>query len=391
MHSTPRQMFESAAARLHTLAKTEKLEGFSLRVVAILLVSSAASSGQVVGGPVSNSGFRGPISITSGPDGNLWFTEAFGQTGRITTSGVISELPGGGGSSITRGPDGNLWFTVPQGNEIVRITTAGVLTEFFLPSFNTLPSTITSGPDGNLWFTESEGNKIGRITTSGVITEFALPSGPPPPVCVSTCTFGFGGITSGPDANLWFADLSTGRTEIGRISTSGVFAEFPLSGTPYRIASGPDGNLWFADTSGSIGRITTSGVIAEFAIPTSDSGPRGITVGPDGNLWFTEYTGNKIGRITTSGVVTEVPIPTTNSAPFEITTGPDGNLWFTEYSGNKIGRITPSGMITEFALAAPAPVPALSVPALSPLFLALCAILLAGLGGWALLAGPAEP
>jgi virginiamycin B lyase len=33
--------------------------------------------------PTANSG---PTDITSGPDGNLWFTEAVGNIGRITTS-----------------------------------------------------------------------------------------------------------------------------------------------------------------------------------------------------------------------------------------------------------------------------------------------------------------
>ena len=34
----------------------------------------------------------------------------------------------------------------------------------------------TAGPDGNLWFVENSANKIGRITTAGVVTEFAVPT-----------------------------------------------------------------------------------------------------------------------------------------------------------------------------------------------------------------------
>jgi streptogramin lyase len=37
-------------------------------------------------------------------------------------------------------------------------------------------SRITSGPDGNLWFTEVNTNKIGKCTTAGVITEFTVPT-----------------------------------------------------------------------------------------------------------------------------------------------------------------------------------------------------------------------
>ena len=32
------------------------------------------------------------------------------------------------------------------------------------------------GPDLALWFTETDANKIGRITPAGVITEFSIPT-----------------------------------------------------------------------------------------------------------------------------------------------------------------------------------------------------------------------
>jgi virginiamycin B lyase len=58
-----------------------------------------------------------PDSIVAGPDGNLYFGEFSPTVGRITTAGVISEfpLPETEGSfpvlSITVGPDKNIWFT----------------------------------------------------------------------------------------------------------------------------------------------------------------------------------------------------------------------------------------------------------------------------------------
>jgi virginiamycin B lyase len=69
---------------------------------------------------------------------------------------------------ITAGPDGNLWFTEYGGNKIGRITTAGVITEFPIPTDDSEPWGITSGPDGNLWFTEfphdaGSGLPFGRI------------------------------------------------------------------------------------------------------------------------------------------------------------------------------------------------------------------------------------
>lgn len=67
---------------------------------------------------------------------------------------------------ITSGPDGNIWFTESYGNNIGTITTNGQITEYALPHAESEPENITAGPDSNLWFTEYTGNKIGRITVS---------------------------------------------------------------------------------------------------------------------------------------------------------------------------------------------------------------------------------
>src|SRR5262245_38182118 len=69
------------------------------------------------------------------------------------------------------------------------------LTEFPL-SANSRPTSITTGPDGNLWFTEGIGNQIGRITSAGAVTEFAIPTAGSQPLS----------ITAGPDGNVWFTE-----------------------------------------------------------------------------------------------------------------------------------------------------------------------------------------
>src|SRR5204862_254936 len=55
-------------------------------------------------------------------------------------------------TDIATGPDGNLWFTEARGNKIGRITTDGVITEFHVPTPGSFPVGIAAGPDGNLWF-----------------------------------------------------------------------------------------------------------------------------------------------------------------------------------------------------------------------------------------------
>jgi virginiamycin B lyase len=57
-----------------------------------------------------------------------------------------------------------LWFTEHTGNQIGRLTLAGEITEYPVPTPASDPMVIEPGPDGALWFTEFYGNKIGRIT-----------------------------------------------------------------------------------------------------------------------------------------------------------------------------------------------------------------------------------
>ena len=291
----------------------------------------------------------GPSGITSGPDGNLWFTESTGnRIGRITTGGVVTEFSAGlsdesSPEGIAMGPDGNLWFGDQSGNRIGRITTAGAITAFST-GLATGPADVAPGPDGNLWFTENQGNRIGRITMGGGITEFSsgleLISHP-------------AGIAAGPDGNLWFTD--DGSNRIGRITTNGAITEFSTglsaNSGPLGIAAGPDGNLWFAENRGNrIGRITTGGAITEFSTGMSPNSAPFRIASAGGSIWFTEQIGNQIGRITTTGTITEFATGlSANSLPEGIAKGPDGNVWFTEYAGNRIGRITAAGAITEFS------------------------------------------
>jgi uncharacterized protein (TIGR03437 family) len=292
-----------------------------------------------------------PTFITTGPDGNLWFTESdANKIGKITASGTITEFavptPNSQPWAITAGPDGNLWFTEISGNKIGIITTSGLFTEYPLPGVPVpgqypMPNSIIAGPDGNLWFTEpdSDSGKIGRITTSGVISEYRVPQ-------ITDTVAHPTGIASGPDGNLWF----TGHFGVGRISTDGVITSYPLVvgiHTDYLglrdMAKGSDGNLWVTGSS-IVWRISTDGGVASYSVPdlgnfVFDYTDRGIAAGADGNLWFAATPSNKIGRITPGGVVTEYSIPTGDSKVAQIAPGPDGNIWFTEQASNKIGKL----------------------------------------------------
>jgi virginiamycin B lyase len=191
-----------------------------------------------------------PWAITKGPDGNVWFTEdQANRIGRITPDGTITEFPieppifdadGDyryvGPDAITTGPDGNLWYTATFGGPpmegtntlakgagaIGRITPKGTVTQFSDgitqgdPFFDSSDGTqhpvyaevqgLAKGPDGNLWFMETNG--MARITPSGTITEFDVKG--------LNTQDNLAMITAGPHGTLWFA--GTRSRKIGRIT-----------------------------------------------------------------------------------------------------------------------------------------------------------------------------
>jgi streptogramin lyase len=298
-----------------------------------------------------------PGDITTGPDGNLWFTEegVLPAIGKITTSGSITDFRAGLTSGfsllmtpkgITEGPDGNLWFT-EQGvtaDGVARLDPdTGSVVEYWLPS-GADPTAITTGSDDNLWFIERGASKIGRITPDGDVDEFdAGLSG----------SDTLNDITAGPDGQLWV----TLDDRIESFSPSNpddpCFWSSNLTGTPNQIVAASDHKLYFteSDDPAAIGRIKTDGKIKEYRGTglTADAAPAGLAEGNEGSLWFTGGASpGRVGRMDiasqafeeiTAGTGLGIDL-TPDSAPAGITRGPDGNMWFTE-SGltGKIGRV----------------------------------------------------
>jgi virginiamycin B lyase len=343
----------------------------------VLLLSACGSTTQT----------RTQATATPTPTAGLTITPS--ATAGMQSSLTLTTFPlgiQGSVSSMTSGPDGALWFTSftqsPPNSDIGastvgRMTMAGAVTTFPLPSASSAPASITAGPDGNLWFVEPASNAIGRITTSGAVTEYALPT-----IRGQTSTALFS-IVAGSDGNLWFSWLrvvpSLDQASIGRITPAGTITAFPLT-LPYDsvggITSGPDGNLWFTVGEActepchqpAIGRITTSGVVTNFAFSDGLTSPYHITLGVDGNLWFAGAYGNvalsMVGRITPLGVSKVFQLPCSGPGNCleadSITSGPDGALWFAGGQGT-IGRSTTTGVITEYHASLPGPIGPLTI------------------------------
>jgi virginiamycin B lyase len=154
----------------------------------------------------------GPLGITLGPDGALWFTEALAsKIGRITVSGSVTEfsIPAGRGpTGIVTGADGNLWFMENGAGKIGRMTTSGGLTEFDVtnPSRGFWPTGIVALADGSLWFAGD--SNLQHIDAFGTVIETIGFANPNPFVANDVTGIAMGPTASGTGLIPWFTILS---------------------------------------------------------------------------------------------------------------------------------------------------------------------------------------
>jgi streptogramin lyase len=256
-------------------------------------------------------------------------------------------------NDIAAGPDGEggIWVA-PMGFGgppfVRRIDPAtGNVTEFDIGQPSDFGMKIAVGPDDALWITNAQSSQLIRLTTAGVVTTFPLSDPDFPEAGITPY-----GVAAGGDGGVWFTTPEPNKAStpaaVGRLDpTSGQTQLFPLSDPDkllgYMVADRA-GRLWFTTPDGNtIGRIDpSSGQIVEFEIPTPDSKPIGITFADDGSLWFTEANADNIGRYDpASGQFTEYPLGTLGSMPFDIVQGDDGKIYFTEVGTGRIGQLDP--------------------------------------------------
>jgi virginiamycin B lyase len=112
-------------------------------------------------------------------DTGIWFTEqGTGKIGNVS-NGVVTEYsthaPNSDPVGIVPGTDGAIWFTELAGQRVVRFDPpTQTFTDYYVPDGE--PFEIERGPDGAFWFTIEERPGIGRITNAGEITRFAIPT-----------------------------------------------------------------------------------------------------------------------------------------------------------------------------------------------------------------------
>lgn len=340
--------------------------GMSLIVVAVLALSlvpaAPAAAATITEFDANPGGPSAPRYITTGPEGNIWWTDASSAKGiyhmspggerftRISTSlgaplklavapgGWISwTLDHGSGFRNPEGGGGESSFTMEYGGAVV-LTPANEIRWG------------TTQADGSGHFEKAsirarESNHIG----GGSTPEFFSPS-----LGNARVT----GLAATPDGHLWAGLYETDRVRVLNAASLALIAsaELPPESGPTGIAIGPEGDAWVAMYKASaVDRFHLEGLVVtrtRFNLPPG-SEPEDIVLGADGAFWIVEEGTNKIGRMDTAGNLTnEYTIPTRLSGALGITAGHEGALWFTEYEAGQIGRLVPD----------PLPPPSLGAP-----------------------------
>jgi streptogramin lyase len=191
--------------------------------------------------------------MVRGPDNNFWVRESTGiapaSIVRIAPTGATTKFDtsqtGGGRFGGTRvGPDGKIWYTdsdfgASAVQNLANITTLGAITKFATPVQGEELGAIAIGGDGNMWFVKD--HKFDKATLAGSITEFSTPQ----------FLGGNDDIVYGPDENLWIA------TSFGHIlvmsKTGATVRQIDLAGSVGGLTVGPDGNVWFGESGDLVG------------------------------------------------------------------------------------------------------------------------------------------
>lgn len=266
------------------------------------------------------------------PLGRIWFTDHSGFLNTIDQDFRQSSvsLDGASPNGIALGPDHRIWYADAHGG-VGKLTTLGLkaqIVKYATPGYSALR--IVSGRFNYLWVTLhsfSIGSAIGRVSTTGSVTVYPLP--------IQT-RGGIWGLTIGPRGEVWFTDLGG---YIGKFDPSTKkIIEFPTPGfSPANIASGSDGKLYIVSPqlSTDVGVISPTGAFQ--TIPTDLTEVDDIARGPDGHIWIDGEDASgvhwELARRELSGFVDHVyPHPPTcdiGTIPMGgLTPGDRGDIWF---------------------------------------------------------------
>lgn len=242
----------------------------------------------------------GAGDIISGPGGLLWiaYNGVQGGLATVTTTGASTMIPTPGfanaPTALITGPDGNVWYTNGSYGFITRV----VVTPGSGTTFTRFPKAVANSQAngwttarGKMWFV-GNGGVVGSVTTAGVITEYPVPTwgrfyasliaSPSPIAASATNTLWIAGpwcnaigtTSSAPTSGAWAvsrpASVTRGRTYTLRVRTS-------AAGTVRVALSSPARRVTIASAQVRTGT-TTMRVAIPRSLPAALVGSASLTI-----------------------------------------------------------------------------------------------------------------
>jgi streptogramin lyase len=320
---------------------------------------------------------RSPNSITSAPDGSVWFGEvAVPGLAHLFLNGTLVEYPWPFPNATPASLcfdrseiwgvtiwNGLVWASDPANNQLVGMNqTTGAFTVVHLSS-TVVPRFLAIGPNDQLWFTEtSPPGQVGVISND---------SAPPTYYSVPADEGEYTTSVLFQDSSLAYVVTVNPADNHGQVfsfdpsAPAPVFQQVGGNQTllgPYSVAVS-QGSLWVGEHEASyVAAYSTLSLDWSF-YPTSTDPKLPLTLpyyllANGSSVWFNEHDANRVAVITNETTLTEYamsPIPIDEvGIGNALTIALDRNLvWFTAWTANKIGFVNDS-TVPSFAVSTPA-------------------------------------
>ncbi len=350
--------------------------------------------------------FNDPISITTGPSGNLYVSDGTNEKIRIITpAGVVTTLAGSGLTGSTDGngniasfyqmcglavdQNGNLYVADRFNHKIRKITAGGLVSTFAgngvqafadgsaaQASFS-VPTDVAVDKTGNVYVVDNGNNRIRIITNSGTVNTVAGSGAEGSSDGVgSAASFYFpGGIINDNEGNLYVTDAETNL--IRAIVITGYTIDKPLppgltfdpttgiiSGTPTATSPATDYTITAYNKDGSSS--TTVNITVTNNVPItgppniSYSTPQTYTINKTISALSPTNTGgsvppNNYGQVITlagtgkAGFVDGTGKAASLSAPLGLGADVAGDVFVGDYNNCTIRKITPAAVVSTYA------------------------------------------